>query len=298
MKKSIHFAVKSSLFFLIVLLLASCQKYKREIERLSTSKDSVEGVVGQRDATILDYVSSFNEIQDRLDSIKTVQKVMGVKLADGNTELQMSEKEQIIDDINLLNNLIDENKKQLESLRQKLSSSNKKIGELEKMLENMTKQIEEKDFEIVALNTQLESMKFDISELNLRVTDLTAETNRKTETIEKQKDMMNVAYYCFGTKEELINNNVIEKAGGVIGLGKTLKIKDDFNRDYFLKIDIREFKDVMLMVKKAELITVHPEGSYHFTGAEKSVESLVIDNADQFWGATKYLVIMVELNKK
>jgi predicted nucleic acid-binding Zn-ribbon protein len=298
MKKTIRLAVKSSTLILIVLFLASCQKYKKEIERLSTSKDSIQGVVGQRDATILDYVSSFNEIQDRLDSIKTVQKVMSVQLAGGGTEFQTSEKEQIIEDINLLNNLINENKKQLEILRQKLSSSNKRIAELEKMLENMARQIEEKDVEIIALNNQLEQMKFDISQLNVQVSDLTAESKRKSETIEKQKDLMNVAYYCFGTKDELIKNNVIEKTGGVVGLGKSLKIKDDFNRDYFLKVDVREFKDVMLMVKKAELITVHPEGSYHFTGGDKSVEGLVIDDPTQFWGATKYLVIMVELNKK
>jgi chromosome segregation ATPase len=298
MYKFISSPVKLATLVLVVLLFGSCQKHKKEIERLAMSKDSVQQVVGQRDQTILGYVASFNEIQDKLDSIKQLQKVMSVNLSNGQVELQQSEKDKIIEDINTLNNLINENKQLVESLRKKLDKSNKRVAELEKMLENMTKQIEEKDAEILALNGQLEQMKIDIGNLNTKVNDLTTESQKKSETIEKQKDVMNTAYYCFGTKDELLANNVIEKTGGVIGLGKSLKIKDDFNRDYFMKVDSRKFKEVMLMVKKAELISVHPDSSYHFKGDEKSVESLVIDKPTEFWNASKYLVILVELNKK
>jgi len=48
------------------------------------------------------------------------------------------------------------------------------------------------------------------------------------------------------------------------------------------------------MVKKAKLITTHPDGTYHFTGTEKSVENLVIDKPEEFWKASNYLVVLVE----
>jgi predicted nucleic acid-binding Zn-ribbon protein len=295
MKKSTQLFVKISAILLVIVFFASCQKYKREIVSLNTSKDSIQKVVNERNDKILDYVASFNEIQGNLDSIKRIQKILNVNLSDPNREVQQTEKDKIIEDINQINNLLNENKKMVASLKSKLKKSNLRIAELEKMVLNYQKQIEEKDAEITELNSQLEKMKIDISQLNQQVTVLSDESQKKSETIKQQKDEMSVAWYCFGSKDELIKNNVIEKAGGFVGLGKTMKMKSDFNHDYFKKIDIRDFSEVVLMVKKAQLISVHPDGTFHFTGTEKSVENLVIDNPEEFWKASKYLVVLVEV---
>jgi len=292
MKKFIHTSLKISLMLLVVVYFSSCQKYKREIESLNSSKDSIQQVVVGKDQQILEYVGSLNDIQNNLDSIKRVQKILTVNLNSG--EVSQTDKEQIINDIALLNNMINENKKTIESLQHKLKKSNLRNTELEQMIKNYMVQIEEKDAEIVALNSQLEKMKFDISELNSKVSALADESQKKSETIKQQKDEMNVAYYCFGSKDELIKNNVIEKAGGFVGLGKTYKLKSDFNKKYFNKVDVREFSQVLLAVKKAELITTHHDGTFHFTGNEKSVENLVIDQQNEFWSASKYLVILVD----
>lgn len=292
MKKFIHTSLKISLMLLVVVYFSSCQKYKREIESLNSSKDSIQQVVEGKNQQILDYVGSLNDIQNNLDSIKRVQKILTVNLRSG--EVSETDKEQIINDIALLNNMINENKKTIESLQHKLKKSNLRNTELEQMIKNYMVQIEEKDAEIIALNDQLEKMKINISELNSKVNELADESQKKSETIKQQKDEMNVAYYCFGSKDELIDNNVIEKAGGFVGLGKTYKLKSDFNKKYFNKVDVREFSQVLLAVKKAELITTHPDGTFHFTGNEKSVENLVIDQQNEFWSASKYLVILVD----
>jgi chromosome segregation ATPase len=294
MKNQIHLGIKISAIFLVIVFFASCQKYKREIVSLNSSKDSIQQVVNARNDKILDYVSSFNQIQGRLDSIKRIQKILNVNLSDPNREVQQTEKDKIIDDINQINNLINENKKLIASLQSKLKKSNLKVAELEKMILGYQKQVEEKDAEISALNAQLEKMQINISELNQTITVISDDNQKKSETIKQQKDEMNVAWYCFGTKAELYENKVIDKAGGVLGLGKTMKMKSDFNNDYFKKVDIRNFSEVMLMVKKARIITTHPEGSFHFTGTEKSVENLVIDKPEEFWKASKYLVVVVE----
>jgi len=294
MKKLIQISVKISAIVIMVVFIASCQKYKKEIGRLNTSKDSIEQVVNQRNDKILDYVSSFNQIQSRLDSIKRIQKVLNVNLSDPNREVQQTEKDKIIEDINLINNLLEENKKLVSSLKSKLKKSNLRVSELEVMIVNYQKQIEEKDAEISELNAQLEKMQIDITQLNQKITVISDESQKKSETIQQQKDEMNSAWYCFGSKDELIKNNVIEKIGGFVGLGKSVKVKSDFNHDYFKKVDIRKLSEIMLMVKKAQLISTHTDGSYHFTGTEKSVEKLIIDKPEEFWKASKYLVILVE----
>ena len=149
MKKFIHTSLKISLMLLVVVYFSSCQKYKREIENLNSSKDSIQLVVEGKNQQILDYVGSLNDIQNNLDSIKRVQKILTVNLNSG--EVSQTDKEQILNDIALLNNMINENKKIIESLQSKLKKSNLRNSELEQMIKNYMVQIEEKDAEIVAL---------------------------------------------------------------------------------------------------------------------------------------------------
>ena len=87
---------------------------------------------------------------------------------------------------------------------------------------------------------------------------------------------------------------MLTKEGGFLGIGKNEELKDDFNKDYFSKIDIREQKSFLLYAKKAELITTHPKSSYEFMGADNKVDSLVIKDSEAFWNASKYLVILLE----
>lgn len=294
MKKLVQNLVKVLPFLLVVLFITSCQKYKKEIERLNVSKDSVQSIATERNNKVLEYVASFNDIQNNLDSIKRVQKILNVNLSNPNAEIDQTQKDKIIEDIAMINNLLNENKKLVASLQSKLKKSNLKVAELQEMINSYKKQIEEKDAEIEQLTSQIEKMKIDISQLNEKVNVLADESNKKSETIKQQKDEMNTVWYCFGSKNELLENKVIEKAGGFVGLGKTYKMKSDFNHDYFKKVDAREFSSITLMVKKAELITTHSDGSFHFTGNEKSIESLTIDKPEEFWKASKYLVILVE----
>jgi hypothetical protein len=147
------------------------------------------------------------------------------------------------------------------------------------------------------LTKKLEGLHIDVTNLNQKIETITAESaqtiKEKNQAIDEQTIAMNTAYYAFGTKKELTEKNVIEKEGGVLGLGKTIKMKKNFNRDYFMKIDIREFKELPLNAKKAQVITVHPAGSFHITGVKKA-ESLVIDKPEEFWKASKYLLVVVD----
>ncbi|MBN1925110.1 MAG: hypothetical protein JW798_04680 [Prolixibacteraceae bacterium] len=300
MKKPVFIITRVLTFVLVMLFLSSCQKYKKEIEGLNAAKDSIQEIVDTRNDMILDYVISFNEIQQNLDSIKRVQKLVNVNLEETDTEIQKSEKDKIIHDIALINNMLDENKKLVISLQRKLRASNVKISELEQMIKSYMVQIEEKDAEIAELTSQIGKMKIDISELNTKVEtlaeeskQLAEESQQKSEIIKKQSDKMNTAYFCFGSRQELLENNVVQKTGGFIGLGRTLKMKTNFNQEYFNKVDIRTFSEIALMVKKAEVLTVHPDSSFRFVMNENMVESFIIDQPDEFWKTSKYLVILV-----
>jgi chromosome segregation ATPase len=250
----------------------------------------------QKDASILEFMSAMNEIQSNLDSIKTIEKIVSVQTSSGS-EMKPDAKKRIIAEIAEINNLLQRNKELANSLQGKLRNSNLKIAEFEKMIAQLNKQMTDKDNELAALNKELENMNINVAGLTQKIETITAESEQtiteKNRAIEEQTDAMNTAYYAFGTKKELAEKNVIEKEGGVLGIGRSIKMKKNFNRDYFMKVDIREFKELPLNAKKAEVVTVHPAGSFHITGAKKA-ESLVIDQPEDFWKASKYLLVVVD----
>lgn len=288
--------MKKLLFVLSVVVLTSCGQHKKDIARMQAQQDSIAQLGVQKDASILELIGDMNEIQMNLDSIKTLEKIVSVQTASG-TEIKAVAKKRIMEDIAQINDLLQKNKELVKSLQGKLRTSNMKVVELEKMIELLSKQMGEKDEEIALLKHELEKLNIDVAGLNQKIETITAESEavikEKTQTIEEQTIAMNTVYYAFGTKKELEEQNVIEKEGGFLGLGKTIKMKKDFNRDYFMKVDLREFSQLPLNTKKARLVTFHPAESYHLTG-ETTVENLVIDKPQEFWKASKYLLIVVE----
>ena len=76
-------------------------------------------------------------------------------------------------------------------------------------------------------------------------------------------------------------------------MGKSTKLKDDFNKEYFTKIDASQTSSINIGAKKAKVVTSHPSSSYKLIG-DKKVERIDILNAEDFWSNSKYLVIIIE----
>ena len=281
--------VKSVLFVALMVFLFSCknEELENKIADLENQNTELNNASGEKDDKIENYIQSLNEIYDNLAVIKEKEKIVSSNFNMGNGELNTDIKDLIVNDMGLINNLLEENKQKLAWLQSKLKKSNLKIAELEKMIENMASQLQEKDAEIVSLQTQL-------ANANQQLKVLFEEYNNRIEEIGAQTDKLNTAYYCYGTSKELIAQGVLTKEGGFIGIGKSQKLADDFNKEYFTKVDITLIKYIDLKAKKAKLVTTHASDSYAIEGADGKVDKLVIKNAEKFWASSKYLVIVVE----
>jgi DNA repair exonuclease SbcCD ATPase subunit len=290
---------KLLVLLLAVVALSACHNYKKDAQNLMLVKDSLEQVTTFRDSSIASFLSDFSEIQANLDSIKQIEKIVSVQ-SGSNRELNASQKQLIIEDIAMLHQLLQKNKELTASLQKKLKNANLKIANLEKtisglelMVKNMEAQGNEQDIAIANLTGEVKKLNVDITQLNQKIQVVESESQQKSQTIETQTVALNKAYYAFGTLKELKDNGIIEKSGGVIGMGKTPVMKKDFNRDYFTEIDIRNFDYLRLMARKAKVISVHPAGSYHITG-KKSADTLFVDNSSEFWKVSKYLVVLTD----
>ncbi len=286
MKKFIY------LFIAITIIASSCtEKNPREI-KLEKIKDSLEEVNSMRDATINEYMAAMNDIEDNLSRIKEKENIVTVTTTQ-DQEITSDQKDKINEDINFIYDLLKQNKQKLQDLQKKLSSSDIKIAELNKMINRLNQKLSDKGIEVELLKEKLADMNIEIEILSKNIDSLSLDNARKDDIIDEKTDELNVAYYVFGTKKELLEHEVITKEGGFVGLGRILKLQKDFNKDYFTKIDIRNFKEVILNFKSAELITSHPSSSYKFVG-DDHIEKMIITNPDEFWSTSKYLVIKVE----
>ena len=291
--------MKRTLIVLFAFLtLVGCNTKKKEIERLQAKNDSLMQVAQLNQESLYEYITSFNEIQRNLDSIKALENIINVRTAGG--EVKSSTKEQVNEDIKTIYELLVKNKKLVASLQKKLSSSDVRMAELEKMVTYLNTQVEEKDAQINTLRGELEKMNIQVANLSSQVAELEEVTQQKEEEIQKHKEeieiktsLLNTAYYAIGTKKELADNNIINKEGGFLGIGSTKTLKEDFNKDYFTKVDITRLEYIPLGTKKAKLITKHPATAYRISG-EKRADTLFITNPSEFWAAGKYLVIEVE----
>jgi DNA repair exonuclease SbcCD ATPase subunit len=255
----------------------------READSLKNVNDKLSGTLNDKEVVIQEFVESFNEIQENLNSIKEKEKIVTHNAAKGDVK---NKNNQIKEDIQAIYDLMNKNKTRIASLSEKLKNSNLKISGLEKMIENLQNSINLKDEEIAELRTKIEGLNIELTNLNTNYKAVEAESAQKT-------DALNTAYYAIGTSKELKEKKIIAKEGGFIGIGKSTKLSEDFNRDYFTKINTEQTTTINLGAKKVKLVTNHPHNSYRLVG-EKPVEKLEITSVKDFWSSSKYLVIVIE----
>ncbi|MEN8929240.1 MAG: hypothetical protein ABF242_09985 [Flavobacteriales bacterium] len=289
--------MKKVIYVFVALLFATSCGNEAELQaELDTMKQKNADLIlqneqiAEKDALITEYSQFIMDVQNNLNQIRNKENtVLLPKGGDGMVQTP----EKIKEDLQQLGALLADNKKKIASMKSKLSNSNIQMDELEKVIRNLSAQAEEREVKILGMKGELSDMGVAFDELMAAYESNIEVIADKNETIETQDELLHTAYYAFGTKKELKNNNVISGEGGFIGIGKTKTLKEDFNQDYFTKVNTKELTEIPMGVKKAEIITTHPAGSYELVGDGK-VEKIKILDADKFWSVSKYLVVVTK----
>lgn len=292
MKKFVFYVVP----VIALLLVSSCNdKYKKEIARLQTVNDSLQVKGLDKDAFSMEYVKAFNSIQANLDSIKAKEQIISDISEDDNPELQLKKEEQINRDIDAIYALLIKNREIVKKLQAQLKNSGQQNTELEKMIANLNFQIQSKDAEISLLKEELAGKNVQIRDLEANLEEKEAINRERAAQINAKVLELNTVYYIVGTRKNLQEKQIITKEGGFIGLGKTSKVSENFDKSLFTKADLREIKSLPVFSKKAQLLSIHPAGSYTLVDdGTKTIDSLRIVHPDDFWSASKYLVLLID----
>ncbi|MBR5747839.1 MAG: energy transducer TonB [Prevotella sp.] len=114
-------------------------------------------------------------------------------------------------------------------------------------------------------------------------------SNKEVQNSSVQSRQQYTAWFVFGTKNELMRQNILMNDGT---FSKTRLM--DSSRDYFTKIDTRIDKEIKLYSKKANVLTSHPSSAYTLRPDENMRYVLRITDPQLFWSTSDYLVIIVE----
>ena len=280
---------KLLLFAACAMTLTACKNEKAVPEQQSVSSvDSLQRIIEQKDNEINDMMGILNDVEEGFREINVAEnRVLIAKDGEG-----ADKQGEIRENIKFIQEKLLRNRELIEKLRQQMRESSFKGEQLKRTIENLVKQMDNKDIQLRQLRAELDAkdihiaeLDATISDLNTNVNDLKGENESKAKTISNQDKQLNTAWFAFGTKKELKEQNILVK-------GKVLQ--GHFNKNYFTKIDIRVDKEIKLYSKSVKILTMHPSGSYTLQPDAKDQYVLRITNPQLFWSTSKYLVVQVK----
>ena len=283
--------MKKLLILTVALLsMVACKQKGPDPKDLAMvqQRDSLNRIIAQKDNEINDMMSTMNDIVEGFQAINQAED----RLTIARSGEGASSTERIRESMQFIQQTMQQNRELINKLRNQLRQSSVNADQLRRTLDNLSRQMEEKDAQLKQLQADLQAKDIQIEELNEQVTDLnsnvtalTEESSQKTQTITTQDKQLNTAWFVYGTKRELKEQNIYD--GGKV-------LQSNFNRDYFTKIDIRVDKEIRLYSRSAKLLTSHPVSAYSLTQDANKQYTLRITNPQLFWSTSKYLVVLVK----
>lgn len=287
-------------FILIVGIVGGVYVFNQkeaQIEALMVEKSNLNTTMQLKDSVLNDVEITFAEIEDNLKQIKEKRTQISMVKSEGGK----NRKQAIVDDIKLLDNLLDENNKKMADLEQKLKKSGLNLKSYEKRLQTLNATIESQTTEIAELKKMVEDKNINLAELNTKIGTMDMDIKNQADTITyKEKviveklNTLNTAHVALGTFKELKAEGILDRDGGILGVGGSKAIQENFDPKLFTELDIRETKTIAVNAKKAVVISEHPSSSYSLIEENGQIAYLQIVNPAEFWRISKYAIIQVK----
>ena len=279
------------LTILSVLALAfaftSCDFETQAFKDMRAQRDSIQALQQTQLDELLGYMDIVQDVDSSFEAIRESQNMLSMVSYE---EGKQGVKQRVQENIYMISNLLAENNAKIAELEEKLNESDLKNTKFQQTINRLKKDLKAKNAEIAKLYKDLESKNFKIDSLLVenqivgqRAAELTALSEAQLAQLTAQDAALHTAYFFMGTRKELKANDI------------NVKDKDSgYRTSLFTPIDIRTFDRLATDSKSAKILTKHPEGSYELVRDAEKKYTLIIKNPENFWNASKYLIIQVK----
>ncbi len=273
------------LFASLVLVLGSCAK-NRTCKELQADNDSLMAASEKCEIEVNNYFKVLNEISEELDKVMAAEQLI---VSESSKEVMTGDIAQKIKrNIKLMNDALETSKKKVAMLEQQMNKGGSHYSELDKTVQRLTANLQDRSHAVDSLVAVLNSRNQRISDLDKQLSELAKENQQKSQQLKKQTDELNTGWYVLGSSRELQDKKILVK-GGVFSSTKVSQ--NDFNRSYFIKVDIRSTNSIPVYSQKdIKIKTNHPLSSYSIA-TENGSKVIKIKDTAQFWSISKYLVV-------
>jgi len=266
-----------------------------QLTQMETQNFNLSENIQDRDSVINDFVSTFNEIDENLTFIHQRRNQLTLE---ASKEINSNRKSEILADIRLMDSMLVASSKHIEDLEKRLKDSGVRMRSFENRIASLNQTITQNTAEMEELRRVVEEKDFQIAELSTRLDQYQTELDVKNEELyNKEMDIletnrqMNTAYYALGSYKELKEQGIVDRTGGLLGIGSTKTIQQNLQNENFTPLDIREIRTIPIASKSAKIITEHPDDSYELIMEDGLISALVIEKPEEFWKISKYAVI-------
>jgi len=292
--------MKNFKYLLLSLIIFSCSSNNESIlndkiiidslkTQLSSKVEVLKSLEYEKvnnDSIVNQYALYIEKIKENINEINKQESI--INNAKNNPDFITLDTTDVINAIKILSIKLQENESMIEELSNAVILEKDKNSQFASSVTQLSEQIAKSNREIYFLKEELNSINASFESVfnkynlqNIKINDL----NKK----------LNQVAFAIGTKTELLNNGVLTKSGGLIGIVKSRKLNNDLNTDYFTYTSRLEFRKLILGFKSVKLITSHPTGSFKLHNSSKEkIDSLEILDNDVFWRNSKFLVVEVK----
>ncbi|GAB1468106.1 hypothetical protein MASR2M64_08110 [Candidatus Cloacimonadota bacterium] len=241
--------------------------------------------------------STIGEIQSSLESLDkdlsgslfTKEELPGTTPADRRTRIVTSianMRDQIEGDKKKIANLekqLANSKSQLKGVQDIVNKLKASIGDKEKIMDELQKRL---GIMAETLETERRTSQEEIQKREQTISD-------KEKILAQQNIDINKIYYIYGTRKELIEKGVIDRKGGLLGIGKVTTVTHNIQTEKFVEMNLLDSQQVSFPVTKKgfSVLSNHVATSYRVEKVD-GTNVLTITDPTNF-RKQKFLVIEI-----
>ncbi len=285
MRRSVGIVLALVSVLLLGATAVTYSKYKK-------SQDDFVKATAEQETMRQRYDQAVNEIVSIQDSLNAI--VLKQNEIPTDVELQgQTLHDRVLARITTLKSSIARTKERINQLDERLKHSGVRIAGMKRVIETLRKTASDREERIVALNQQ-------VGTLRTTVTGLTFEIQGQQETLTKQQEELAAKqrelatiYYTMGNKKDLQRQGVVQPNGGILGVGKSLKVSGLFEEASFSRLNTDEENVIRIPAKKGkvQILSAQPPSSYSIQKVSKDMVELRILDRNEF-RKVKHLVIL------
>jgi hypothetical protein len=304
-----------SLLVPCVVLIAACDTKAKEQLRVLAHADSLrtDSLVSIKNELLNEVMTStqfVNDINDEMAKLKARKpaKLTSKVNAESDAAAIKEERAAVMQRIRAMVARLDSSENRVASLRARVtrlaqhdSTLIAQVAAYERNIQELRETVDRQKAEyegiIATQKTQIASLTSKVDTMTSENTRLTTEKTARVDTVNHLSTELNTVYYVIGTKDDLVKQGILVEEGHkrfVILGGRTVSAARDLDPTKFTKLDRLRDRTIEF-----------PEGQYTiFTRQSLSYASpvsakdgkisggLKIDQPEEFWGPSKFLIIV------